>query len=86
MDAAKITKNIVMDEPASAPLKKGDVVGYAVYMLDGKQLGTVDLVCGKDVEELTFGIALGKLLRMYLLAPSNHTEQVEALAAETVRT
>jgi D-alanyl-D-alanine carboxypeptidase (penicillin-binding protein 5/6) len=67
MDAAKITKNIVMDEPASAPLKKGDVVGYAVYMLDGKQLGTVDLVCGEDVEELTFGIALGKLLRMYLL-------------------
>jgi D-alanyl-D-alanine carboxypeptidase (penicillin-binding protein 5/6) len=86
MDAAAITKNIVMDEPAAAPLKKGDVVGYAVYLLDGKQLGTVDLVCGEDVEELTFGIALGKLLRMYLFVPSNHTEQVEALAAETVRT
>jgi hypothetical protein len=55
-------------------------------MLDGKQLGTVDLVCGEDVGELTFGIAFEKLLRMYLFVPSNHTEQVEALAAETVRT
>jgi D-alanyl-D-alanine carboxypeptidase (penicillin-binding protein 5/6) len=68
MDAAAITKTVVTDEPAAAPLQKGDAVGYAVYSLDGKQLGTVDIVCAEDVAELTFGVAFGTLLRSYLLS------------------
>jgi D-alanyl-D-alanine carboxypeptidase (penicillin-binding protein 5/6) len=68
MDAAAITKTVVTDEPAAAPLQKGDAVGYAVYSLDGTQLGTVDIVCAEDVAELTFGVAFGTLLRSYLLS------------------
>jgi D-alanyl-D-alanine carboxypeptidase (penicillin-binding protein 5/6) len=68
MDSAAIAKNIIIDEPAAAPLQKGDVVGHAVYSLDGKQLGTVDILCAEDVGELTFGIAFGELLRSYLFS------------------
>lgn len=67
-DAASITKNIVWNEQLSAPLAKGDVVGYAVYLSGSKQLGTVDIVCDEDIEALTFGTAYLELVKMLLPA------------------
>lgn len=66
MDASSISKSIVIEKPVSAPLSKGDIVGYAVYMLDKKQLGTVDIICAENVDALTIGIAYKNLLFSYL--------------------
>lgn len=66
-DAASITKNIVWNDSLSAPLAKGDIVGYAVYLSGNKQLGTVDIICDEDIDPLTFGVAYFDLLKLFLL-------------------
>lgn len=68
MTASDITKNIVIEEPVSAPLSQGDVVGYAVYMLGKKQLGTVDIVCQESVEALSIPIAFRQMLTQFLFS------------------
>lgn len=68
MTASDITKNIVIEEPVSAPLSQGDVVGYAVYMLEKKQLGTVDIVCQESVEALSIPIAFRQMLTQFLFS------------------
>lgn len=65
-DAASITKNIVWNDSLSAPLAKGDIVGYAVYLSGNKQIGTVDIICDEDIDALTFGVAYLDLLKLFL--------------------
>jgi D-alanyl-D-alanine carboxypeptidase (penicillin-binding protein 5/6) len=66
MDASAVTKTIVLSEPLEAPLQKGDAVGYAVYALNGKQLGTVEIVCSEDVAKLTYRLAFTGLFFDFL--------------------
>ena len=49
-----VRENNMIDEieltaPLSAPVLAGTVVGQAVFTLDGKEVGRVDLLCGKTV-------------------------------------
>lgn len=52
--SSKITKTLVMNENICAPLSKGDVVGKVKYMLDGKQIGCVDVTVCDDVERIGY--------------------------------
>ncbi len=52
--SSKITKNLVLNENICAPLTKGDVVGEVRYMLDGKQIGSVDVTVCDDVERIGY--------------------------------
>ena len=51
----QIEKKIVYDDKLKAPLKAGDVVGWAVYFLDGVEVGSVDLLATHDIEKATYG-------------------------------
>ncbi len=51
----QIEKKIVYDEKLKAPLKEGDVVGWAVYFLDGVEIGSVDLLATQNMEKATYG-------------------------------
>lgn len=46
-----IEKRLEYDAELRAPVKKGDVVGRAVYLLDGEEIGSVDLVSTQDVRK-----------------------------------
>lgn len=54
-DLSAIKREIVLKEEIKAPLKAGDTVGEYRYSLNGKQLGSVDIVCKSDVKEMSFG-------------------------------
>ncbi len=54
-----IQSELIYQEP-EAPVKKGDVVGKAVYTLDGEEIGSVNLVSSENVERAGFGDALKK--------------------------
>lgn len=54
-DLSAITREIVLKEKLQAPVAAGDVVGEYRYSLNGKSLGSVDIVCTEDVEKMTFG-------------------------------
>lgn len=49
-----ITKEIRLAESVEAPLKKGEKAGEAVYLLDGKEIGSVDILYDADVEEAVY--------------------------------
>ena len=44
-------KKIVYKKNLQAPIKKGDIVGEAQYLLDGKLVGKTDIVAAKSVEK-----------------------------------
>ena len=43
-----------------APVKKGDVVGKAVYRLNGQEIGSVRLISSQEVRKAGYGDALKK--------------------------
>ena len=58
-----------MELPAmvEAPVKAGDVAGYAIYTLDGKELGRVPIIYGETVEKAGYGDYFLRILQEFLL-------------------
>lgn len=50
----KIEKTIEYEEQISAPIEKGDVVGRAVYRLDGTVLGTVNVIAVEEAARASY--------------------------------
>ena len=50
----EVEKRTEMNENLSAPLKKGDVIGYIVYSTDGREIGRAELTAGEAVEKAGF--------------------------------
>lgn len=48
---SQIEKKIVYMKNLQAPVKKGDIVGEAQYLLDGKMVGKTDIVAAKSVKK-----------------------------------
>ena len=53
-DLTAITKEIQLPESAAAPITAQDVAGKAVYKLDGKEIGSIDLLYSGSVPEAHF--------------------------------
>lgn len=57
-----IEKEIQIKEGITAPVKKGDVLGKAVFMLDGEVIGETDIIATENVEKAGFFDYLKKIL------------------------
>lgn len=57
-----IEKQIQIKEGITAPVKKGDVLGKAVFMLDGEVIGETDIIAAENVEKAGFFDYLKKIL------------------------
>lgn len=64
-DLSGITKEYKMDSTVWAPVKKGDRAGVVSYTLDGKEIGTIDILISKDVEKAGFLDYMKKILRSF---------------------
>ena len=49
-----IEKEVLLEEPLTAPIMTGDVLGYLIYRLDGEELGRVAIIASQDVAEAGF--------------------------------
>ena len=63
----KIKCEITLPECVSAPVKKGDEVGKAVFTLDGKEIGSVPILAACDVERIGFFGLWWRILGKFLL-------------------
>lgn len=54
-----IEKEVVIEEPVKAPIKKGDVVGKIVYKYKGNLFGELNLVAERDVKRSIFRTLFG---------------------------
>ena len=57
-----IEKEIQIKEGITAPVKKGDSLGKAVFMLDGEVIGETDIIATENVEKAGFFDYLKKIL------------------------
>ena len=57
-----VTQNIEINESIEAPIKTGDVIGKAVFSLDGKQIGELPIYSANTVEKVTFLNALSLII------------------------
>ena len=62
-----IEKEIELDEPVRAPVKTGDVLGRAVYRLDGNEIGSVDIVAKDSVAKAGFPDYMLRAVRALML-------------------
>lgn len=64
----KVEKEILYEKNLKAPVKKGSVVGKAVYTLDGEEIGQMEIVSAENIRKAGFTNYLkkvaGKLLGM----------------------
>ncbi len=67
-DISKIQEQAVLDAPYyPAPLRVGDKLGKVVYTLDGKQIGSVSILCKENVERINFWGVLSRIFAKFLL-------------------
>ncbi len=65
-DLSGITKELELPEFAEAPFAAGDPVGRAVYRLNGKELGTVDILSNEDAAAAVYKDYFIKSIQLYL--------------------
>ena len=53
-DLSGIQKSLELPEKASAPVKAGDVAGYAIYTLNGQQIGKTEIIYTESIEKADF--------------------------------
>lgn len=61
-----IQKKIHMKKTSEAPVKKGEKAGRADYYLDGKKIGSVDLVFDRNVKKAKYRDYLEKICKIFL--------------------
>lgn len=59
-----------------APIQQGDVIGEAVYYYQGERIGAVSLLAAQDVDEITYGICMQRMLyRMFCVGEPEGNRQ-----------
>lgn len=53
-DFSAIQKEISLPKTAEAPIKKGDKIGEAVYLLNTEKIGSVDIIAADDIIKADF--------------------------------
>ncbi|MBR6918021.1 MAG: D-alanyl-D-alanine carboxypeptidase, partial [Clostridia bacterium] len=66
-DSSKVTVKAELPEALEAPLGAGDVVGTVRYSLDGKEIGSCDIVCKCGVDKIGFFELFFRMLSMFSL-------------------
>ncbi|MBD5483522.1 MAG: D-alanyl-D-alanine carboxypeptidase [Lachnospiraceae bacterium] len=65
-DLSAVTKELRVP-PAMAPVTEGKKAGEIVYLLGGRQIGSVDVLYGASVKKATFRDYLGRIWKRYLI-------------------
>ncbi|MBO5305314.1 MAG: D-alanyl-D-alanine carboxypeptidase, partial [Clostridia bacterium] len=60
-EESRVERTVILDESIAAPVKKGTAVGKVTYTLDGKELGSVDILTTEEIGKIGY---FGLLLRM----------------------
>lgn len=67
-DLTAIEKNYKMENNLKAPVKSGDKAGSVVYTLEGKTIGSIDIITVENVREATYISVLEKVLAAFFSA------------------
>ena len=60
-----VSQSVSIDENLSAPISKGQKIGEAIFSLDGKVVGTCNIVADRDILKDTFGNVLFNIYKKW---------------------
>mgnify|MGYP003556677875 CR=1 FL=1 len=60
-----IERKVELEKELTAPIQAGQKIGEAKYYLDGKEIGSVDIVASDDVAEMDYGTALQNMMEYF---------------------
>lgn len=63
----RIERNILIEEELKAPVEKGTKVGSVRYVLDGKEIGKINILVAENVEKMDFKHGFQEAIRSFLL-------------------
>lgn len=63
----KITKEVTLTESVTAPIMENDKVGEITYMLNGKKIGTVNIVASETIEVAKYRDYFSVVWKKYML-------------------
>ena len=63
----KIEKKFSYNESCAAPVKEGDSLGTVTYELDGETVASAEIRACADIDKISFGGVLKRILQSYLL-------------------
>lgn len=66
-DLSAVEKQLKLPIEVQAPVKKGEKAGDAVYLLNGKQIGAVDILYAKDIRRAVYKDYVQKVFYRFLL-------------------
>lgn len=66
-DLSGVTKELHIKKRLKAPVKKGTTVGYMLYLLEGKEIGKMDVITSQNVRKAGFSDYLHKILECFLV-------------------
>ena len=61
-----IEEVLELPKEVKAPVKKGDVIGKIIYQINGKNIGSVNLIAAKSIEKAGFGDYMKKIWKKLL--------------------
>ena len=60
-----IQKEISVPEHVTAPVKKGDKIGEAVYRMGSEKIGSVDIIASEDIPKAGFSDYIKEIFLRY---------------------
>lgn len=64
---SQVERVLELPEEVTAPVEKGTQIGRMVYTLNGREIGSTELLAAENVEKAAYGDYMGKVFRMFLL-------------------
>ncbi len=62
-DEKNLSQSFTLEEELTAPIKKGDIVGYVHICLAGEEIGVIPIISSANIDKLTYFACLGRLLK-----------------------
>lgn len=66
--AGELAKKIELPDSVEAPIKKGDIIGKAVYTLNDNTVGSVNLLASESIPLITLKDTCQQLLHRFFLS------------------
>lgn len=66
-DLSGVTKEVHLPEEATAPVKKGDIAGEAIFSLNGAKIGSVKILFTEDVNAAVYKDYFSKTMKYFLM-------------------
>lgn len=64
---SQVERALELPEEVTAPVEKGTQIGRIVYTLNGREIGSTELLVAENVEKAAYGDYMGKVFCMFLL-------------------